>query len=45
MARTRDVPSDGSDNRGRRRFNSTLWMALGWAILVLVVVFPFPWWW
>jgi hypothetical protein len=39
MAR-KDVPSDGSENRGRRRFNSTLWMALGCVILVLVLVFP-----
>jgi len=26
-------------------FNSTLWMGLGWVILILAVVFPFPWWW
>jgi hypothetical protein len=26
-------------------FNSTLWMGLGWALLVLALVFPFPWWW
>jgi hypothetical protein len=26
-------------------FNSTLWMALGWLIVILLVVFPFPWAW
>jgi hypothetical protein len=26
-------------------FKSTLWMGLGWVILVLALVFPFPWWW
>jgi hypothetical protein len=26
-------------------FHSTLWRGLGWAILVLALVFPFPWWW
>jgi hypothetical protein len=26
-------------------FNSTLWMGLGWVLLVLALVFPFPWWW
>jgi hypothetical protein len=25
-------------------FNSTWWMALGWVIVIAVVVFPFPWW-
>jgi hypothetical protein len=25
-------------------FNSRLWMALGWLIVILVVVFPFPGW-
>jgi hypothetical protein len=24
-------------------FNSTLWMALGWVILFLVLLFPYPW--
>ena len=23
--------------------NSTLWMGLGWALLILLLVFPFPW--
>jgi hypothetical protein len=36
--------------RPRRRtdlvgFNSTLWMVLGWLIVIVLVVFPFPWWW
>ena len=26
-------------------FNSTLWMGVGWVILILALVFPFPWWW
>jgi hypothetical protein len=26
-------------------FNSTWWMALGWLLLLIVVAFPFPWWW
>jgi len=25
-------------------FNSTSWMGLGWVILVLALVFPYPWW-
>jgi hypothetical protein len=25
-------------------FNSTWWMALGWVVLALLVVFPFPFW-
>jgi hypothetical protein len=24
-------------------FNSALWMALGWLIVILLLVFPFPW--
>ena len=24
-------------------FNSTLWMALGWLIVIVLLVFPFPW--
>jgi hypothetical protein len=36
--------------RPRRRadlmgFSSTLWMALGWFLVILLVVFPFPWVW
>ena len=26
-------------------FNSTWWMAVGWLIVIVLVVFPFPWWW
>jgi hypothetical protein len=26
-------------------FNSTWWMALGWLIVILLLVFPFPWAW
>jgi hypothetical protein len=25
-------------------FNSTWWMALGWVIVVVLAVSPFPWW-
>jgi hypothetical protein len=36
--------------RPRRRtdlmgFNSTVWMALGWLVVILLLVFPFPWAW
>jgi hypothetical protein len=24
-------------------FNSTWWMALGWLVVILLLVFPFPW--
>lgn len=26
-------------------FNSTWWMVVGWVIVFLLVVYPFPWWW
>ena len=26
-------------------FNATLWMALGWLVVILLLVFPFPWAW
>jgi hypothetical protein len=31
----------------RRDFmlNSRFWMALGWLLVILLAVFPFPWWW
>jgi hypothetical protein len=38
----RPDPRRRSDLMG---FNSTLWMALGWLIVILLLVFPFPWWW
>ena len=25
-------------------FNSAWWMAVGWLIVILLVIFPFPWW-
>jgi hypothetical protein len=32
--------------RGRRWCHSSAaWMAVGWILLIVVVVFPFPWWW
>jgi hypothetical protein len=37
----RPVPRRHTDLMG---FNSTLWMALGWLILILLIVFPFPFW-
>lgn len=39
--RLRPTPRRRSDIWG---FNSTWWMALGWVIVIAVVVFPFPWW-
>jgi hypothetical protein len=56
-AKTRSKPSTTADGAGTRfgrslaaapdlmGFNSTLWMALGWLIVILLVVFPFPWAW
>ena len=26
-------------------FNSTWWMALVWLVVIVVAVYPFPWWW
>ena len=26
-------------------FNSTLWMAAVWVVVIALAVFPFPWWW
>jgi hypothetical protein len=25
--------------------SSTVWMAVGWILLIIVLLFPFPWWW
>jgi hypothetical protein len=36
----RPQPRRRSDLMG---FNSRLWMALGWLIVILLLVFPFPW--
>ena len=38
----RPKPRRGTDFMG---LNSTWWMALGWLVLLIVVAFPFPWWW
>jgi hypothetical protein len=38
----RPKPRRGIDFIG---FNSTWWMPLGWLVLLIVVAFPFPWWW
>ena len=38
----RPQPRRRSDLLG---INSTLWMGLGWVIVILALVFPFPWWW
>jgi len=40
---------EAPDRREPRRngflsFNSTFWMAVGWVLVALLVVFPFPWW-
>jgi hypothetical protein len=37
----RPEPRRRSDFMG---VNSTWWMVLAWIILILVIVFPFPWW-
>jgi hypothetical protein len=26
-------------------FNSTWWMAVGWLIVIVLLVSPYPWWW
>jgi hypothetical protein len=26
-------------------FNSTFWMVLVWLIVIVLIVYPFPWWW
>jgi hypothetical protein len=26
-------------------FNSAWWMAVVWVVVILVAVYPFPWWW
>ena len=38
----RPEPRRRSDLMG---FNSTWWMALGWLVVILLLVFPFPWVW
>jgi hypothetical protein len=38
----RPKPRRRSDLMG---FNSTWWMALGWLIVIVLAVFPFPGWW
>ena len=38
----RPDPRRGADVMG---FNSTLWMMLGWLVVIVVAVLPYPWWW
>jgi hypothetical protein len=38
----RPTPRRRSDLMG---FNSTWWMALVWVLVIVLVVYPFPWWW
>ena len=38
----RPQPRRRSDFMG---FNSAWWMALGWLVVILLLVFPFPWVW
>jgi hypothetical protein len=38
----RPKPRRGTDFMG---FNSTWWVALGWLVVLIVVAFPYPWWW
>jgi len=39
MSSTRPTP------RGQRWYHSKWWMALGLLAVLIVVAFPFPWWW
>ena len=38
-----EIGADGE--REQRRFKPAIWMVVVWIIVVLLVVFPFPWWW
>jgi hypothetical protein len=38
----RPDPRRRSDLRG---VNSTWWMVLGWIVVLVLVFFPYPWWW
>jgi hypothetical protein len=33
-----------SDGDGGRRLN-TFWMVVLWLVVIVLAVFPFPWWW
>ena len=33
-----------SDGEGGRRFNP-VWMVVLWVVVIVLAVFPFPWWW
>jgi hypothetical protein len=38
---------EGPERRRRVDFllNSKFWMALGWLLVIILAVFPLPWWW
>jgi hypothetical protein len=38
----RPKPRRSADLMG---FNSTLWMVLVWLVVIVLIVYPFPWWW
>ena len=40
--RLRPKPRRRTDLMG---LNSTWWMALVWLTVIVIAVFPFPWWW
>ena len=42
LYRLRPKPRRRADRMG---FNSKLWMVVVWLIVIVVAVFPFPWWW
>lgn len=42
--RRHDLTPQPGHRNDRMGFSSTLWMALAWVILILALVFPFPWW-
>ena len=39
---SRPTPRRRSDLMG---FNSMWWMALVWILVLVLIVYPFPWWW
>jgi hypothetical protein len=38
----RPQPRRSADLMG---FNSTLWMVLVWLVVIVLIAYPFPWWW
>ena len=36
---------EGAPPRRLMGISHTVWMIVGWTLLIIVVLFPFPWWW